>query len=70
EWLREGWNDEHGFLESVARSTDRSWVLTQIQSFGVLGGEWRYVRRLVLEKGDHVLKCRLVHDWQDSMRHE
>ncbi|KAF2177013.1 hypothetical protein K469DRAFT_677911 [Zopfia rhizophila CBS 207.26] len=70
EWLREGWNDEHGFLESVMRSTDRGWVLTQIWGFGVLGGERRYVRRLVLEKGDNVLKCRLVYDWQDSMRRE
>ena len=72
-FLREGWCDGDGeeagpdgqkLMENWAENEERNWTASQIWGFGTVNGERRHVRRVVVTKGDTVLKLRLVYDWR------
>jgi len=71
-WLQEGWLDDgeeagpngEKRIESYSASDDNGWVADQIWGFAEVEGKRFYVRRVVIKKGDKVLKIRMVYDWQ------
>lgn len=67
EFLKRGWGREmaendalHNHIESVGNG----WVVDQLWGFEDVKGERRYVRHLVIVKGDKRIERRLVYDWQ------
>jgi len=73
EFLKDGWleNDEESagpagekHIESFVLNAEKEWTADQIWGFAVLEGQRYYVRRVVVTKGDTVLKARLVYNWQ------
>jgi hypothetical protein len=42
---------------------DAGWTANQIWGFAEINGERRYTRRVVVKKGDEVLKIRLVYEY-------
>jgi len=63
-FLLEGWLEEGDSLQSVSVNDGKGWMAVQIWGFAVVDGKRFHVRRVVVRKGDEVVKVRLVYDWQ------
>lgn len=70
-FLKDGWEDGtpagpngEKFIQAWVVSEEKGWTADQIWGFAVVDGARYYVRRVVVQKGDTVLKVRLVYDWQ------
>jgi len=67
-WLAKGWNAETvesgEVIDSYAESIKNGWVAIQAWGFEDISGERRYVRHVVVKKGDKVIKAKLVYDFQ------
>lgn len=69
-FLRDGWEKAadgpggEAHIESFVENKDKGWTARQIWGFAVVDGKRYYVRRVVAEKGEEVIKVRLVYDWQ------
>lgn len=71
--MKEGWLDgetEKGgprgelHVQSNVVNEKSGWDAKQIWGFAEVDGKRYYVRRVVVTKGDKVLKARLVYNWQ------
>lgn len=51
-------------VHSFVVNEERGWTAEQIWGFAIVAGERYYARRIVVAKGDTVLKVMLVYDWQ------
>lgn len=51
-------------VESYVENDEKGWTGDQIWGFAVIDGKRYYTRRVVIRKGDEVLKVRLVYNWQ------
>lgn len=60
---REAWAEETEVLELFTDHLDVGATTSQVCGFEVIEGERRYTRRLVVSKGDDVLRVRLVFDY-------
>lgn len=72
-WAKEGWltgDKEKGgpegqlFMESYVDQQEKGWQGDQIWGFAIIDGQRYYTRRVVITKGDKVLKVRMVYNWQ------
>ncbi|EKD17555.1 uncharacterized protein L3040_006674 [Drepanopeziza brunnea f. sp. 'multigermtubi'] len=72
-YLKEGWlegdeekagPDGERHVESFVRNEKNGWKAQQIWGFAIVEGKRYHTRRVVVTKGDKVLKIRLVYDWQ------
>jgi hypothetical protein len=72
-FLKEGWleGDEENsgpngerHMQGYVVNTKSGWTGDQMWGFAIVDGKRYYVRRVVVAKGDKVLKTRLVYDWQ------
>ncbi|CZR61253.1 uncharacterized protein PAC_11149 [Phialocephala subalpina] len=71
-FLKDGWledNESSGpagekHIESWVENSEKGWTADQIWGFAIIDGKRYYVRRVVVKKGDTVLKARLVYNWQ------
>ena len=69
EFLAEGWiqgegdNDERRVLETLGESCERAWIAHQIWGFGIVQGERRHVRKVVVRRNEELASVRLVYDW-------
>ncbi|KAH8594924.1 hypothetical protein B0O99DRAFT_594973 [Bisporella sp. PMI_857] len=75
EHLKEGWigtDEEKGgpngekFLESFVENEKAGWTAQQVWGFAIVEGERRYTRRVVVTKGETVLKIRMVYNWYSA----
>jgi len=67
EFLKKGWGkemDDNDAMHNHIESVDKGWVVDQLWGFEDVQGERRYVRHLVVVKGDKRIERRLVYDWQ------
>jgi hypothetical protein len=73
DWAKEGWltGDEEKagpegqcFVESYVDQQEKGWQGDQIWGFAIVDDKRYYVRRVVITKGDTVLKVRMVYNWQ------
>ena len=64
-WIKQGWEEAGGeFLESWVKNEEYGWTAHQIWGFDVKDkGERKYVRRIVVRKGDEVKNARMVYDY-------
>jgi len=71
-FLKDGWleGDEEvsgpageKHIESWVANEEKGWTADQIWGFAIIDGKRYYVRRVVVTKGDTVLKARLVYNW-------
>ncbi|KAG9237208.1 hypothetical protein BJ875DRAFT_481531 [Amylocarpus encephaloides] len=52
-------------VQSFVRNDEAGWTASQIWGFAILpDGKRYYTRRVVVQKGDEILKVRLVYNWQ------
>lgn len=72
-FLTEGWLDGEAekagpggepFVESLVRNEKAGWEVQQVWGFSTVEGKRYHTRRLVVTKGDKVLKVRLIYDWK------
>jgi len=52
------------FVESQVVNKEKGWDGLQIWGFAIIDGKRYYTRRVVVTKGDKVLKVRMVYNWQ------
>lgn len=58
------WLDNTKHIQSWARNVDgRNWTAEQAWGFEEINGKRYYTRRVVVKKGDQVVKARLVYDY-------
>lgn len=50
-------------IESYVVNEEKGWIANQIWGFAIIDGTRYYVRRVLVKKGDTVLKARLVYNW-------
>lgn len=72
-FLKDGWlegeeensgpNGER-HMQGFVVNEKNGWTGEQIWGFAIIDGKRYYTRRVVVSKGDKVLKTRLVYDWQ------
>ena len=67
-WLTQGWTAGEDLLQSTVTSPERGWKWVQIWGFADIEGMRYHVRKLLLDKEGTVVKCRLVYDWEDSVK--
>ncbi|KAK4128889.1 hypothetical protein N657DRAFT_652448 [Parathielavia appendiculata] len=72
EFLKGGWLEgdaEKGgpngetHLLSYVESLDSDWTATQVWGFKIIDGERKYVRNVVIAKGEERVELQLVYDW-------
>ncbi|ESZ97808.1 hypothetical protein SBOR_1817 [Sclerotinia borealis F-4128] len=68
EWL-EGEEENSGpggerHVQTYSVNEERGWTADQVWGFAISDGKRYYTRRVVVRKGDEVLKIRLVYNWQ------
>ena len=51
-------------VESFVQNEEKGWTADQIWGFAVVDGKRYYTRRVVVSKGEEVLKVRLVYNWR------
>ncbi|KAF7548159.1 hypothetical protein G7046_g8771 [Stylonectria norvegica] len=61
DWLTEGEPDE--FVLSHVESQSNGWTATQIWGFQLVGGERKYVRHVLVVKGDKRVESKFVYDF-------
>ncbi|KAF4952954.1 hypothetical protein FSARC_12533 [Fusarium sarcochroum] len=66
DFLKKGWlvEGDGKFIQSIAENETNGWVATQIWGFEEINGERRYVRHVLLVKGDKKVTARLIYDYQ------
>ena len=73
DFLKGGWltgDEEKGgpageiFVESFVDQYEKGWTGDQIWGFAMVDGKRYYTRRVMITKGDTVLKVRMVYNWQ------
>lgn len=73
DFLKEGWlegDEEKGgpagelHIESYVENEEKGWTGEQIWGFATVDGKRYYTRRVIVAKGDTVMKVRLVYNWQ------
>jgi len=52
------------FVESHVVNVEKGWTASQIWGFAIIDEKRYYTRRVVVTKGDTVLKVRMVYNWQ------
>ncbi|KAG0647604.1 hypothetical protein D0Z07_6860 [Hyphodiscus hymeniophilus] len=71
DFLKDGWlegEEEKGgpagevHVESYVENNEKGWTADQIWGFAIVDGKRYYVRRIIVKKGDKILKARLVYD--------
>ncbi|KAJ9648590.1 hypothetical protein H2199_001445 [Coniosporium tulheliwenetii] len=65
-YLKEGWEKaivDGEAIESFVENGKAGWTARQIWGFMEVKGDRRYVRNVVVVKGDQVKRRRLVYDW-------
>ena len=67
-WLTQGWTAGEDLLQSTVTSPERGWKWVQIWGFADIEGMRYHVRKLLLDKEGTLTKCRLVYDWEDSVK--
>lgn len=66
-FLKKGWNREMEESEAMFNHTEsvgNGWIADLLWGFEDVQGQRRYVRRVVVVKGDKRIERRLVYDWQ------
>ncbi|KAF5025309.1 hypothetical protein F66182_2642 [Fusarium sp. NRRL 66182] len=65
-FLKEGWLAESDvkFIQSYVESVDNGWIANQIWGFEEIKGERRYVRHVLVTKGDKRVTAKLIYDYQ------
>ncbi|KAF7932394.1 hypothetical protein BELL_0687g00070 [Botrytis elliptica] len=72
-FLRDGWlegEEENSgpegqrHVQSYAVNEEKGWTANQIWGFAIIDGKRYYTRRVVVKKGNEVLKIRLVYNYQ------
>jgi len=69
-FLTEGWLEEEAgpngekHVQSWVLNEANGWTAEQIWGFAIVEGARYHTRRVVVTKGEEVLKIRLVYDWQ------
>lgn len=51
------------WVQSFAENQEKGWTGDQVWGFAIIDGVRYYTRRVVIKKGDKVLKVRLVYNW-------
>lgn len=65
-YVWQGWVEElneAGLIFTRVESVEHGWVQEQVWGFADVGGERRYTRRIVVEKGSESGMAQLVLDW-------
>lgn len=66
-FLKTGWSQETEdgeAIQSYTASINNGWTADQVWGFQNVNGERRYVRLVVVVKGDKRIERKLVYDWQ------
>ncbi len=64
-FLKEGYDDLEGeHVQSYVENKERGWTADQVWGFEEVNKERRYVRHVVVRKGDDWKLARLVYDYQ------
>jgi len=71
DFLKDGWlegEEENGGPNGERHVqgyvvAEKGWTGNQIWGFAIIDGERYYTRRVVIAKGEEVLKARLVYNW-------
>ncbi|KAL2041348.1 hypothetical protein N7G274_005730 [Stereocaulon virgatum] len=67
EFLKVGYDDLEGeHVQAWAENVEKGWTADQIWGFEQINGERRYVRHVVVRKGDDWKQARLVYDYQGA----
>lgn len=65
DFLKKGYDDMKGeHVQAYAESVGNGWTANQIWGFEVINGERRYVRHVIVRKGDDWKLARLVYDYK------
>ena len=65
DFLKTSWLDPEGeHIQAIAESIGNGWTADQIWGFEEIKGERRYVRHVVVRKGDDWKLARLVYDYK------
>lgn len=63
-YLLEGWEaSEVGYVQSWVESVKNGWTAEQIWGFATVDGVRYYTRRVVVKKGDKVIRARLIYTY-------
>ena len=64
-FLKEGYDDMEGeHVQSYVENEEKGWTADQVWGFEEINGERRYVRHVVVRKGEDWKQARLVYDYQ------
>lgn len=70
-FLKEGWDDLEGeHVQSYVENGEKGWTADQVWGFESVGGERRYVRHVVVRKGEDWKQARLVYDYKGAAEKE
>jgi len=66
-FLKKGWAEDivksDEVIKARADSIKNGWASTQIWGFEVINGDRRYVRHVVVKKGDKTIRSKLIYDY-------
>jgi hypothetical protein len=73
-FLKEGWLDEPDYIESYVESQGNGWTARQIWGFVNVESEGKtlrkYGRRVVVKKGNNVIRARLFYNYIGPVAHK
>ena len=65
DFLKTGFDDMEGeHVQALAESIDNGWTADQVWGFEEVNGERRYVRHVIVKKGEDWKMARLVYDYK------
>ena len=65
DFLKTGFDDMEGeHVQALAESIDNGWTADQVWGFEKVNGERRYVRHVIVKKGEDWKMARLVYDYK------
>lgn len=68
DFLKTGFDDMEGeHVQALAESIDKGWTADQVWGFEEVNGERRYVRHVIVKKGEDWKMARLVYDYKGPL---
>ncbi|KAF2674340.1 hypothetical protein BT63DRAFT_419635 [Microthyrium microscopicum] len=68
-FVKDGWIDAtETFIDGTVESQGNGWTARQVWGFALVDGVRKNVRRVVVKKGDKVVRARLVYDYVEDLR--
>ena len=64
EWIKSDWDDAGGeFLQTFVENKENGWTAHQVWGFARVNEERRYVRRIIVRKGEENAMARIVYNY-------